>query len=92
MELIRTGRAKIVRGNYKGRGYVELLKGNLIKAVRYGTNDWASSPYSEWKGAKTPYIQDAQMIAKNRKSRKSEKLKDASYFQKWIDETDAQTD
>jgi len=86
LELIRTGRARIVKGNYKGRGYVELMKGNLKNAIRYGTNDWASSPFSEWDGYKTNYLEDARQIAKNFKKQESEKLKDQAYFQSWLDD------
>lgn len=88
LELMRTGRAKFVRGNYKGRGYVELLKGNVDGAIRYGTNDWASSKFSEWRGRKTDYIGDARKIAK--KIKKQRKLKDTAYFQGWVDEVEAE--
>lgn len=86
LELIRTGKAKTVRGNFKGRGYVELMKGNVDNAIRYGTNDWASSRFSEWGGAKADYLGISRQIAKNQKH--SDGLKDQKYFQSWLDEVE----
>lgn len=86
LELIRTGKAKTVRGNFKGRGYVELMKGNVDNAIRYGTNDWASSRFSEWGGAKADYLGISRQIAKNQK--RSDGLKDQKYFQSWLDEVE----
>lgn len=89
LELIRTGSTPVVAGAYKGRGYVEMMKGNVRNAVRYGTNDWASSRYSEWKGRKTDYVRDAETIAKARQNKSADDLKDQAYFQGWLDEFDA---
>ncbi len=86
LELIRTGKAKTVRGNFKGRGYVELMKGNVDNAIRYGTNDFASSRFSEWGGAKADYLGISRQIAKNQK--RSDGLKDQKYFQSWLDEVE----
>ena len=88
LELIRTGKAKIVRGNYKGRGYVELMKGNVDNAVRYGTNDWASSRFSEWGGKKADYLGDSRQIAREMNKKNSKQLKDQQYFQSWLDEVE----
>lgn len=88
LELIRTGKAKLVHGNYKGRGYVELIKGNLNNAIRYGTNDWASSPFSQWGGQKADYLGNSQQIAKEMNKKKSNNLKDQKYFQSWLDEVE----
>lgn len=84
LELIRTGKAKKVQGSYKGRGYVELMKGNVDNAIRYGTNDWASSRFSEWNGTKADYLKISRQIAKNQK--RSDGLKDQKYYQGWLDE------
>lgn len=86
LELIRTGRAVKVQGNYKGRGYVELIKGKLNNAIRYGTNDWASSLHSQWKPHNRDYTKIAPVVAKNMSKQKNEKLKDQSFYQEWIDE------
>lgn len=91
LELIRTGKAKIVRGNYKGRGYVELMKGNVDNAIRYGTNDWASSPFSEWGGRKADYLGTSRQIAGQMKKKNSDGLKDQKYFQSWLDEVEQET-
>ena len=87
LELIRTGRAKIVKGNYKGRGYVEIIKGNLKNAIIYGTNDWASSKFSEWGGHKSDYLKDSTNISKSIKNenQKAKKLKDQAYYQGFLD-------
>lgn len=88
LELIRTGKAKLVRGNYKGRGYVELMKGNMNNAIRYGTNDWASSPFSQWSGRKADYLGNSRQIAREMNKKKTENLKDQQYFQSWLDEVE----
>ncbi|HMS39806.1 MAG TPA: hypothetical protein PKE69_06235 [Pyrinomonadaceae bacterium] len=92
LELMRTGKAKNVRGNYKGRGYVELLKGNTDNAIRYGTNDWASSRFSEWGGAKADYLGISRQIAKEQNKKRSDNnLKDGQYFQSWLDEFESES-
>lgn len=87
LELIRTGRAVKVQGNYKGRGYVELINGKMNNTIRYGTNDWASSLHSQWKPHNRDYTKIAPVVAKNMNKQKTEKLKDSQFFQSWIDES-----
>lgn len=86
LELIRTGQAVKEKGNYKGRGYVELLKGNIKNAIRYGTNDWASSKHSQWKPHNQDYVKISRNVAKNIDQPKFEKIKDQEYFQGWLNE------
>jgi len=47
LELIRTS---AVKGSKVGDGFAALVKGDLYNAVRKGTDPWASSPYSRWRG------------------------------------------
>lgn len=50
LELVRTSK---VPGGKVGEGLVALIKGDLEKAIRKGTDPWASSPYSRWRGRVT---------------------------------------
>jgi len=99
LELIRTGQAIKVPGNYKGKGYVELMKAarsdstisnpHLASAIIYGTDDWASSPHSRWRCKNPPsYLKTSRNIAVNMQKKNSDKLKDQKYFQGWLDEVE----
>jgi len=58
LELIRSSK---VRGGRVGEGLVALMQKNLEKAVRTGTDPWASSPYSRWRGqSSAPLLQYAR--------------------------------
>jgi hypothetical protein len=96
LELMRTSKTK-VSGSYVGRGYVELLKHNYINAIRFGSNDFASSPFSEWGGRKAPLLKIADSVAKrigvenqspNLKygNQNAKNLKDKNFFQNWLNE------
>lgn len=47
LELVRSSK---VRGAKLGDGLVALVRGDLDNAIRKGTDPWASSPYSRWRG------------------------------------------
>lgn len=90
LELIRTGQAIKVPGNFKGRGYIELLKGSQKNSIIYGTDDWQSSPYSRWSNKNTArnYLGISQQVTQKTDKKKSSDLKDQKFFQSWIDETE----
>ncbi len=92
LELMRTGRAVKVPGSYQGRGYVEMMKNNYKKALRYGSDDWASSNSSRWKPSNVDYPELSEKVAKEvdreRKQQRAGKLKNKKYYQNWIDEVE----
>lgn len=55
LELVRSSS---VKGGKIGDGLIALVQGNVDKAIRKGTDPWASSPYSRWRGKNTaPLLQ-----------------------------------
>jgi hypothetical protein len=47
LELVRTSK---VKDGKLGEGLEALIRGDLERAIRKGTDPWASSPYSRWRG------------------------------------------
>lgn len=93
LELMRTGNTVKVPGSYQGRGYVEMMKNNRKNALRYGTDDWASSNSSRWKPSNVDYPELSEKVAREvdrerRQKRAGGDLKDAKYYQSWIDESE----
>jgi muramidase (phage lysozyme) len=62
LELVRSSN---VRGGQLGEGLVALVQGDLDRAIRKGTDPWACSPYSRWKGKNpAPLLQYARQERK----------------------------
>jgi muramidase (phage lysozyme) len=62
LELTRS--SKVKRGKL-GEGLVALALGDLDRAIRKGTDPWASSPYSRWRGKNAaPLLQYARQERK----------------------------
>jgi len=54
LELMRSSKTP---GSNVGDGLVALIKNDWANAIRKGTDPWASSPYSRWRGKNTrPYL------------------------------------
>jgi hypothetical protein len=49
----------------RGKGFVALVQGNLKKAIRFGTQDWAGSNFSTLKGRKAPITTIAERRLRN---------------------------
>jgi muramidase (phage lysozyme) len=63
-------RSSAVKNGKVGEGLVALLKGDLEGAVKKGSDPWASSPYSRWRGKRpSPLLQYAQQELKKMRDR-----------------------
>jgi muramidase (phage lysozyme) len=62
LELMRTSQ---VPGGKPGEGFIALVQSDISRAIRKGTDPWASSPYSRWKGKNpAPLLQYARQERK----------------------------